>query len=98
MTYPILLEIKSPEKSQYESNENGFVREEFLNYDVQNGFNKAEQVTGGLVDEVNAIIASVSDLVSIPSIDMEEFSFMVQKGKKKTKNDIEQLHDLDHQH
>ncbi len=28
---------------------------------------------------------------------MEEFSFMVQKGKKKTKNDIEQLHDLDHQ-
>ncbi|MGY0692378.1 T7SS effector LXG polymorphic toxin [Virgibacillus sp. FSP13] len=81
----------------YESNENGFVREEFLDYDVQNGFNKAEQVTGGLVDEANAIIASVSDLVSIPSIDMEEFSSMVQKGKKKTKNDIEQLHDLDHQ-
>ncbi|WP_106496314.1 T7SS effector LXG polymorphic toxin [Lentibacillus sp. Marseille-P4043] len=40
---------------------------------------------------------SVSDLVSIASIDMEEFSSMVQKGKKKTKNDIEQLHDLDHQ-
>ncbi|MBT2217983.1 EndoU domain-containing protein [Virgibacillus dakarensis] len=81
----------------YEPNEQGLVREEFLDVDVQNGLDKAERVAADLVDEANGIMASVSDLVSLPKLDMEEFSSMVQKGKKKVKNNIEQLYDLDHE-
>ncbi|WP_106498330.1 T7SS effector LXG polymorphic toxin [Lentibacillus sp. Marseille-P4043] len=81
----------------YEPNENGLVREDFMDNDVQNGLDKAEKVTAALVEEANGIIASVSDLVSIPNVDMEEFGSAVQKGKSKVKNHIEQLYDLDSQ-
>ncbi|GGB48336.1 putative ribonuclease YokI [Lentibacillus populi] len=81
----------------YEPNEQGLVREEFLEVDVQNGLDKAERVAADLVDEANGIMASVSDLVSLPKLDMEEFSSMVQKGKKKVKNNIEQLYNLDYE-
>ncbi|WP_106495640.1 T7SS effector LXG polymorphic toxin [Lentibacillus sp. Marseille-P4043] len=81
----------------YEPDEEGFVREEFLDNDVQHGLDKARQVTEGLVDEANGIMASVADLVSLPTLDTEEFNSMVQKGKEKAKNDVEQLYDLDHE-
>ncbi|MGY0694494.1 T7SS effector LXG polymorphic toxin, partial [Virgibacillus sp. FSP13] len=81
----------------YEPDEEGFVREEFLDNDVQHGLDKARQVTEGLVDEANGIMASIADLVSLPALDTEEFNSMVQKGKRKAKNDVEQLYDLDHE-
>ncbi|WP_106495838.1 T7SS effector LXG polymorphic toxin [Lentibacillus sp. Marseille-P4043] len=81
----------------YEPVEEGFVREQFLDNDVQHGLDKARKVTEGLVDEANGIMASVADLVSLPKLDTEEFNSMVQKGKRKVKNDVEQLYDLDHE-
>ncbi|MEW9676882.1 LXG domain-containing protein [Lentibacillus sp. L22] len=81
----------------YESNENGIVREDFMDNDVLNGLDKAEQVTSALVDEANGIMDRISDLISLPKLDMEEFDSMMQKGKRKVKNSLEQLYELDHE-
>lgn len=81
----------------YEPDENGLVREFFMDENVQKGLHKAEQVTSGLVDETNGIMDSVSDIVSLPHLNMEEFGSLVKKGKSTVKNDLEELHRLDHE-
>ncbi|MEN1970026.1 LXG domain-containing protein [Lentibacillus sp. N15] len=94
-SYAEILDQVQSAVSDYEGNDQGFVEEEFLDVDVQNGFDKVEKIAGELVDEANAILSSISDLVSIPAIDMEELGSAVQQGKNKGKNQIDQLHELD---
>src|SRR5699024_11016666 len=64
--------------------------------DVQQGLDKVETVATGIADEANKVMDNISDIVSLPPLDLEEFSHAVQKGKEKVNLHIEQLHELDH--
>jgi len=70
-------------------------QQDFLENDVENGLQKVEDVTTGLTDEANSIMKSVNDIVSLPQLDPEEVLHHVQRGKKKTRETVEQLHELD---
>src|SRR5699024_11629543 len=48
-----------------------------------------------LEDEANKVMDDISDIVSLPALDLEEFSHAVQKGRDKVNLHIEQLHELD---
>ncbi|WP_159457863.1 ribonuclease YeeF family protein [Virgibacillus dakarensis] len=79
----------------FEPNEKAMIREEFLEDDVTSGLEKVEDVTVNLTDEANAIMDSIRDIVALPKMDDEEFLHNVQRGKKKTKETVEGLYDLD---
>src|SRR5699024_4661397 len=91
----VLQKIKNDVHS-YESDENGLVRQDFMENDVQRGLDKVETVATGIADEANKVMDNISDIVSLPPLDLEEFSHAVQKGKDKVNLHIEQLHELDH--
>ena len=80
----------------YEPDENGLIRQEFLDYHIKRGLDRTEDIASDLVGQANSEIASISDLVSLPRLDMSELSFVVQKGRKQTRQIVDQLHELDH--
>ena len=80
----------------YEPDENGLIRQEFLDYPIKRGLDRTEDIASDLVGQVNREIAKISDLVSLPRLDMSELSFVVQKGRKQTRQIVDQLHELDH--
>ena len=80
----------------YEPDENGLIRQEFLDYPIKRGLDRTEDIASDLVGQANSEIASISDLVSLPRLDMSELSFVVQKGRKQTRQIVDQLHELDH--
>ncbi|MGY0691365.1 ribonuclease YeeF family protein [Virgibacillus sp. FSP13] len=90
----ILTEMKDAIDS-FESNSNGFVKQQFLEQDVEEGFNKVKKKTITLTDDANSIIDSVRDLVAIKSIDDSEVLNNVQDGKKKAEKVVERLNALD---
>src|SRR5699024_12261973 len=75
--------------------EKRFIRLELLGNDVENGLQKVEDVTTRVTDEANSIMKSVNDIVSLPQLDPDEVLHHVQRGKKKTRETVEQLHELD---
>lgn len=79
----------------FESNNSGIVKEEYLENEVKDGFNKVERTTIELTDDANSIIESVQDLVSIDKIDESEVIESVQQGKDKVNDVVEELHALD---
>ena len=80
----------------YEPDENGLICQEFLDYPIKRGLNRTEDIARDLVGRANIEIAKISDLVSLPRLDMSELSFVVQKGRKQTRQIVDQLHELDH--
>src|SRR5699024_9507769 len=74
----VLQKIKNDVHS-YESDENGLVRQDFMENDVQRGLDKVETVATGIADEANKVMDNISDIVSLPPLDLEEFSHAVQK-------------------
>ncbi|WP_158701646.1 LXG domain-containing protein [Lentibacillus sp. Marseille-P4043] len=89
-----LTEMKDSVKT-FESNEDGFVKQQFLEQDVEDGFNKVKKKTIALTDDANNIIDSVRDLVAIEHIDDTEVLDNVQDGKKKAEKVVEELTILD---
>jgi predicted ribonuclease toxin of YeeF-YezG toxin-antitoxin module len=80
----------------YEPDENGLIRQEFLDYHVKRGLDRTEDIANDLVSQANNEIATIADLVSLPRLDMNELSFFVQKGRQQTRQIVDQLHKLDH--
>lgn len=81
----------------FESNEKGFVRQEFLEEEVKEGFDNVEERTTELTEDANNILENVEDLVTVKKIDDSEVLENVEKGKKKANKIVEKLSDLDEQ-
>jgi toxin YxiD len=79
----------------FESREDGFISQEFLENDVDHGLEKVKTISTELTNEVNHLIRSVQDIVSLPQLDQSELINSVQHGKKITNETIDQLHALD---
>src|SRR5699024_2258061 len=95
INYAKVLKALKNDVHSYEADENGLVRQDFMENDVQRGLDKVETVATGIADEANKVMDNISDIVSLPPLDLEEFSHMVQKGRDKVNLYIEQLHELD---
>ncbi|WP_179151957.1 ribonuclease YeeF family protein [Oceanobacillus senegalensis] len=90
----VLSQIKQAVHS-YESQSDGFVRESFLQNEIEQGLQEVKNVAGKLTDATNQVIQQVSDIVSLPMIHDDEFASMVQQASKNKNETIEQLYTLD---
>ncbi|MEK5522905.1 LXG domain-containing protein [Heyndrickxia sp. FSL W8-0423] len=80
-----------------EPDENGFINEVFLDYNLEYGLKKVESVTSSLTDEGNRIIQKVSDIVHLPKLQDDETMHQIKRAKEKVKTTLHQLHSFDQQ-
>ena len=78
-----------------ESSEKGYIQEEYLMGAVQEGIMTAQNVTEELVDEANAIMQEVADIVALPHLDDTDFQNEIQKAKNFRNHTIDQLFEFD---
>src|SRR5690625_7571247 len=84
--------------NSFESDPNGFISQEFLENDVEEGLDEVEKTTIELTDDANSIIESVQDIVNVEKNDETEVVETVQRrknrenkiGKKLTEQDQSQ--------
>src|SRR5699024_2922911 len=88
--YKETLEETKQAVQSFEAGEKGFIRS-----DVENVMQKVGEVTTGLTDEANSIMKSFNDIVSFTRIEPKIVLHHLQRGKKKTRETVEQLHELD---
>jgi len=79
----------------FEPQNNGHLKQTFLESHLENGLNAAKNVTNDLTAEANSIISSVSDIVSLTPLNSADFNLQTQIGKKKLTDTIEELYELD---
>ena len=90
----VLQEMKSA-LSSLEPDVSGFIRQESLEGEVEQGLNNAKQVTEELTNETNNILDSVSDIVSLPNLDDSEVQAGVQDAKRERNQTLEHLMQFD---
>ncbi|MDM5333150.1 LXG domain-containing protein [Ureibacillus composti] len=90
----VLQEMKSALTS-LEPDGSGFIRQESLEGEVEQGLNNAKQVTEELTNETNNIMDSVSDIVSLPNLDDSEVQAGVQDAKRERNQTLEHLMQFD---
>src|SRR5699024_9649319 len=73
----------------------GIVKEEYLESEVKDGFDKIESKTIKLTDDANSMIESVHGIVPITKNDESEVIESVRQGKDKVNDVVEELHELD---
>ena len=80
----------------YDSNKAVFIHEGLLKNEVIRGLDEALHTTEGLVSEANTIMGSVSDIISLSPLSMDEFAEYIMKGKRYIHEVvIQNLYDLD---
>ncbi|GAB3808491.1 hypothetical protein GCM10028868_38580 [Virgibacillus kimchii] len=79
----------------FEPNPSGLIRQDFLENEVTNGFDKVKDRALALTDDANRIIGSVQDLVAVDRIDDTAVLESVDRGKKKVRNIVEDMNALD---
>lgn len=70
----------------FEPNPSGLIRQDFLENEVTDGFEKVKNRTVELTDDANSIISSVQDLVWVNRIDDTEVLETVNRGKKNVRS------------
>ncbi|MDQ0230661.1 LXG domain-containing protein [Metabacillus malikii] len=81
--------------TDFESDEAGFIRQSFLEAEVTQGVNKAKNFTTELVDDVNAALDNVSDIIYVSRLDDTRFHATVQRATRKITETIEDLGTFD---
>lgn len=90
----ILTQMKSALDS-LEPATNGYIRQSFLEGEVENGLTEISQVTSNLTDESNDIMNQVSDIVALPNLDDSGVQDGVNNAKKKRDNTVTDLNEFD---
>lgn len=78
-----------------ESNPNGFIRESFLEGEVEEGLTEISQVTSNLTEESNVIMNQVADIIALPHLDDSGVQDGVTNARKKRDNTVIDLHEFD---
>jgi len=73
----------------------GHIRESFLESEIEAGLAGIASLAGSLTDEANAIMDSVSDIVSLPHLDDSEVQQGVRDAKRKRDQTVTDLHQFD---
>src|SRR5699024_2877260 len=93
--YQTILNQMSEAIDSFESNESGYISQDFLENDVEDALDTVKETAIGYTDEANSIIDSVSDIVSIDQIDESDLVDDVQKGQEDAEEIVEELYALD---
>src|SRR5690625_2724944 len=97
INYAKVLKALKNDVHSYESAENGLVRQDFLENDVQQGLDKVETVATGIADEANKVMDNISGIVLLTPFDLVEFRHVVLYRSVTVRIDIITVLDLETQ-
>lgn len=75
--------------------QDGFIRESYLEGEVEEGLNEIKQLTERLMDEANSIMNEVADIVDLPHLDDSEVQEGIGNAKNKRDDTVTQLNEFD---
>ncbi|MDF2065910.1 LXG domain-containing protein [Bacillus sp. Cr_A10] len=78
-----------------EPDQNGFIRQSFLEGEVEEGLTEISQVTSNLTDESNAIMDQVADIVALPHLNDSGVQDGVKNARKKRDDTVTDLNEFD---
>ena len=78
-----------------EPNANGFIRQTFLEGEVEEGFTEIAQQTSSLTDESNDIMNQVADIVALPHLNDSDVQEGVRDARRKRDHTIADLYEFD---
>ncbi|CAI8941313.1 T7SS effector LXG polymorphic toxin [Bacillus sp. IT-13CA1] len=78
-----------------EPNHNGFISQNFLEHELEQGLNAADRTTKHLVSKANATLSKVSHIVDLPDLNDSDFHEQNRKASKEINQTIEKLHTFD---
>ncbi|MET3656338.1 T7SS effector LXG polymorphic toxin [Sporosarcina psychrophila] len=78
-----------------EPNANGFIRQTFLEGEVEAGLMEIAQLTSSLTDEANAIMNQVADIVALPHLNDSDVQEGVRDARRKRDITIADLYEFD---
>uniref|UniRef100_UPI003A8B5FC4 T7SS effector LXG polymorphic toxin n=1 Tax=Kitasatospora sp. SC0581 TaxID=3394360 RepID=UPI003A8B5FC4 len=81
--------------SAFEPDPNGYFDETFLTGSLSPALKKLENTIGAILEDANAAIRKVSDLVDIKTIDIDEKLHPIVKARKRVNKTVEDLYDFD---
>ncbi|WP_409295963.1 ribonuclease YeeF family protein [Peribacillus sp. SCS-26] len=81
--------------STLEPNTAGYIHEEFLEGEVEQGLTTFGQITGELTDETNAALTTVSDIVALPPLNDGEVQQGILQGKDRRDETLQLLNEFD---
>ncbi|MEK3933813.1 T7SS effector LXG polymorphic toxin [Sporosarcina sp. FSL W7-1349] len=90
-----VLERMDAALSALEPDPSGFIRESFLEGEVEQGLDEIAMVTASLTDEANQIMSKVADIIALPNMDDSDVQDGVYRSKKKRDNTVTELHAFD---
>ncbi|WP_399627935.1 ribonuclease YeeF family protein [Sporosarcina sp. SG10008] len=74
---------------------NGFIRQTFLEGEVEEGLTGISQLTSSLTDEANAIMNQVADIVALPHLNDSDVQEGVRDARRKRDKTIADLYEFD---
>ena len=78
-----------------EPDSSGFIREHFLDVEIEQGLKTIAQLTESLTDEANSIMNQVADIVALPHLNDSEVQEGVHTATIKRDTTLTQLHEFD---
>ena len=78
-----------------EPDSSGFIREHFLDVEIEQGLKTIAQLTESLTDEANRIMNQVADIVALPHLNDSEVQEGVHTATIKRDTTLTQLHEFD---
>lgn len=94
--YSDLIKIIKEGFLNFEPNERGHIKEQFLEEQLNDGLKKIENVTVELTAQTNSIINSISDIVSLPDINDDNVLQSISTAKKEKEQTVEELYETDY--
>ncbi|MGE1144900.1 T7SS effector LXG polymorphic toxin [Bacillus pumilus] len=79
----------------FESNENGFISQSFLEHELDQGLKNAERAVSDIISDVSSAIGKVSHIIHLPSVDESAFQASYQKAWMNISKTIGTLHAFD---
>ncbi len=85
----------SEEVLSFESDEHGFIREDYLEDELKSRLVKASTSLTSTTIDINQQLLYVKDIVNVPSVDSEPFINSINKGKEKLSETLSNMYDMD---
>lgn len=93
--YEETLSSVNEEVLSFESDEHGFIREEYLEDELKSRLVKASTSLTSTSIDINQQLLYVKDIVNVPSVDSEPFINSINKGKEKLSETLSNMYDMD---
>lgn len=78
-----------------ESDKNGFIRESFLEGELDEGLLKVKNITIDLTNDVNRLTKTIEDIIQLPNINDDDVIKGVERTQKKIKKTVDNLNQFD---